>query len=407
MIGFSSVFLEAVEGVLPEGSIVVMEEPDNIRKRKLADEARRRSCINRLVEATYHQGGNYLDSALKLHQEWTINAVVPGLEYAVPAAAAVAERLALPGATSRAAAILRDKALLREAIDSAGMRNPRWSVIHGPQDIVNFAGTGPVVVKPANRQASIGVQLLDHCDLPAAELAWRKLLEEYEPGQIPDRPMTWRYLAEERLYGTEYSVEALIREGTIEFINVTEKAVLSGRNPVEIGHLLPAPISDQTQQEFQSALQQLVKATGFESGILHAEWIMTGDGLTLVECAGRCPGDRLTDLLDLAYATAIRPALIEILAGRRPELPRRATGAAAIRFISAQPGEVVGVDGAEEARLRPGVHSLMVAVKEGDRVNHWASSWDRSGYALATGRNPEEAHSRAVAAASSVRIRTR
>ncbi len=65
------------------------------------------------------------------------------------------------------------------------------------------------------------------------------------------------------------------------------------------------------------------------------------------------------------------------------------------------------MEGVAEARERPGVHSVQVTVAEGDRIRPWSSSWDRYGYALATGRNPEEANSRAVAAAASVRVRTR
>ncbi|BCM65157.1 MULTISPECIES: ATP-grasp domain-containing protein [Streptomyces] len=407
MVGFGSVFLDAVEGAVADGSIVVLEEPDNIRHRGLEGEAERRACLRAVLPATYQQGGDCVDIATELHRSWPIEAVVPALEYAVPAAAAIAEKLGLPGATSRAAAVLRDKLLLREATGRAGMPTPRWREIRGPEDIVAFAQAGPVVVKPADRQASVGVQLLDHCDPAEAERAWQALLEAAEPGHAPDRPLDRRFLAEERVYGTEYSVEALVREGSVEFFNVTEKSVIGGRHPVESGHVLPAPVSAETEQDMRTAMRRLVEATGFGSGILHAEWIMTGSELVLIECAGRCPGDRLTDLLDLAYATAIRPALIEILAGRRPRLPQRAAGAAAIRFMSAPPGEVVSVEGVAEARERPGVHSVQVTVAEGDRIRPWSSSWDRYGYALATGRNPEEANSRAVAAAASVRVRTR
>ncbi|MGW7793538.1 hypothetical protein ACWGKX_39665, partial [Streptomyces tricolor] len=104
MVGFGSVFLDAVEGAVADGSIVVLEEPDNIRHRGLEGEAERRACLRAVLPATYQQGGDCVDIATELHRSWPIEAVVPALEYAVPAAAAIAEKLGLPGATSRAAA---------------------------------------------------------------------------------------------------------------------------------------------------------------------------------------------------------------------------------------------------------------------------------------------------------------
>lgn len=61
---------------------------------------------------------------------------------------------------------------LREVSGAGSVRNPRWREVHGPADILEFAGGGPVVVKPANRQASVGVQLLDSVDEAAAAEAW-------------------------------------------------------------------------------------------------------------------------------------------------------------------------------------------------------------------------------------------
>ncbi|MCE0448149.1 hypothetical protein LT493_43870 [Streptomyces tricolor] len=152
--------------------------------------------------------------------------------------------LGLPGATSRAAAVLRDKLLLREATGRAGMPTPRWREIRGPEDIVAFAQAGPVVVKPADRQASGRRPAARPLAIPPrpngpGRRCWRRP----EPGHAPDRPLDRRFLAEERVYGTEYSVEALVREGSVEFFNVTEKSVIGGRHPVESGHVLPAPVS--------------------------------------------------------------------------------------------------------------------------------------------------------------------
>ncbi|MFD5636102.1 ATP-grasp domain-containing protein [Streptomyces sp. NPDC127077] len=405
-VGYNAAYLRAIDGRVPSGSVVVIEEPDIIRKRELRDAAARFDCLDRIVPASYQQSADALDLAVDLSAARPVAAVVPGLEYAVPAAAALAAKLGLPGATEGAAQALRDKIRLREAAAAGGVRNPRWREVHGPEDILDFAGDGPVVVKPANRQASVGVQVLDSVDATTAAGAWERTSSAAEYEQVPDRPLDWRFLAEERLEGPEFSVEALVREGEIVFENVTAKTVIPGPYPVELGHLLPAPLDQETRDAFGTALRALVAAVGFGTGILHAEWILTESGPTLVECAGRCPGDYLIDLIDLAYDTRIRLTLIDLLAGRPVELPRSSRRTSSIRFLAAEPGTVTEVGGEETAKALPGVRAVEVDVEAGQEVRPWASSWDRAGHVIATGPDADTTRRHVLAAVAAVRIAT-
>ncbi|MFF2368406.1 ATP-grasp domain-containing protein [Streptomyces sp. NPDC058122] len=405
-VGYNAAYLRAIDGRVPSGSVVVIEEPDIIRKRELRDAAARFDCLDRIVPASYQQSAEALDLAVDLSAARPVAAVVPGLEYAVPAAAALAAKLGLPGAGEGAARALRDKIRLREAAAAGGVRNPRWREVHGPEDILDFAGDGPVVVKPANRQASVGVQVLDSVDATTAAGAWERTSSAAEYEQVPDRPLDWRFLAEERLEGPEFSVEALVREGEIVFENVTAKTVIPGPYPVELGHLLPAPLDQETRDAFGTALRALVAAVGFGTGILHAEWILTESGPTLVECAGRCPGDYLIDLIDLAYDTGIRLSLIDLLAGRPVELPRSSRRTSSIRFLAAEPGTVTGVGGEDTAKALPGVRAVEVDVEAGQEVRPWASSWDRAGHVIATGPDADTTRRHVLAAVAAVRIAT-
>jgi biotin carboxylase len=406
-VGCNKAYLRAIEGKVPAGSILVMEEPDIIRKRKLDGAAAGFECLDRIVPVAYQQSAEIIETGAKLAAAGPVTAVVPGLEYAVPAAAALAARLGLPGATEPAAQTLRDKIRLREIAQAGGVRNPRWAEARGPDDIVAFAGDRPVVLKPANRQASLGVLLMDSVDPSAAEQAWAWTTAAQEYEQVPDRPLTWRYLVEDRLHGPEYSVEALVRAGEVIFENVTAKTVLPGHCPVELGHLVPAPLDTNTGAAFGRALRALVSALGFGTGILHVEWILTTAGPVLVECAGRCPGDRLVDLIDLAYGTQLRLTLINLLADRPVVLPGAPARAAAIRFLSAAPGTVTSVAGVEAAARQPGVHDLRVDAGPGATIRPWTSSWDRSGHVLVTGPDPATAERRVLDAAAAVRIETR
>ena len=404
MVGFSEAFLRAVSPHVAPRSIVALEEPDVIRKRRLLEIACELPCLADVVPAEYQQSDAYFAAGLAACTDHGLDAILPGTEYGVPAAAALAEALGRPGAGVAAAATLRDKLRLRSTSAAAGVRNPEFRQVRGPDDIVTFAAGRPVVAKPADRQASVGVHRLHRVSRDEAATAWQAMRVATESKQVPDRPMTSRYLVETLLHGPEYSVEVLVREGTIVFENVTEKEVISGVHPVEAGHLLPAPLPAGARAELRDATRRLVRATGFSSGIMHAEWILTDEGPALIECAGRCPGDRIVDLIDLAYGTNLRLALIDVLAGRFPRLPQRATRSAAIRFLQPSPGTVTAVNGVDSARRAPGVHQLSVAVDVGCRVTRWRSSWDRPGYVIVTAADGERAQKAARWAAQAVQI---
>jgi biotin carboxylase len=406
MVGLSSVFVRLVDGQIPDRSIVVLEEPDLIEKRHLEDLPSQYACVAEIIPATYQQGGNYLEVAAEAHRRWSFDAVMPSLEYSVPAAAEVADLFGLPGAGKQAGAILQSKISLREATGASGMLGPRWSEIDGPQAIQDFAEDRAVVVKPADRQASLGVHLLEKVTPELSEQVWAAMQAAEEAG-VPNRPMRHQYLVEERLVGPEYSVEAMVRDGEILFRNVTEKRVIPGVHPVEIGHLLPAPLSEPERESFHAAMRQLVEAIHFRTGILHAEFIRTDAGVALVECAGRCPGDHLMMLQDLAYGFVSRRELITMHAGRTPSFPQAAEQSAAIEFFRVAPGEIVSIDGEAEARALPGVRDLKITAEPGARVAEWASSFDRIGYVVAVGPDAHQARDRAARAASTIRIETR
>lgn len=406
MVGYSRGHLAGLDDVLPARSVVVIEEPDIIRKRSVLEATGRLACVSEVVPAAYHQASEFLEAGLAIHERRGVDAVMPGIEYAVEAAAALAARLGLPGASEGAARTLRDKLRLREVTSQAGVRNPQWREVKGPQDLVSFAGDDPVVLKPTDRQASLGVRVLDRLLAEQAPDLWRTMVGADEAEHVPDRLLRRRFLAERRLDGPEYSVEALVRRGELVFRNVTEKELIGGPLPIELGHVVPAPLHTATADAFDEAMRALVHATGFSSGILHAEWILTADGPALIECAGRCPGDRIVDLIDLAYGTHLRLGLVELLSDRSPDLQRHPRRAAAIRFLSGSPGRVTAVEGVERLGEDADVEEIRVTVAPGDELHEWRSSWDRPGYVIVTAPDGDAARARAMEAADAISITT-
>ncbi|HEY0698078.1 MAG TPA: biotin carboxylase, partial [Micromonospora sp.] len=155
--GFIRPVLKAMGEFQADGSVIVVDEPDVARKRDLAGAIADLPSIRELVEWEYQLPGA-ADTFFHRHRDLDVVAVVPVQEYAVPFAARLAERYGVPGATSGAAAILRDKHLLRVVTAAAGIANPVSEPVDDPDQVRDFARRhpGPLILKPANRQAAVG-----------------------------------------------------------------------------------------------------------------------------------------------------------------------------------------------------------------------------------------------------------
>ncbi len=396
LVGYNTGVLDALDAA-GVGGVVVVEEPDLWRNKGLAPKAKTHPCLSGVEMLAYQQADGY--RVLAERYQGSVHAVVAGLEYAVPAAADLAERFGLPGAGTRAAGLLRDKLDLRAAQAGSGLREVRFREVFSAEDVEEFLSRTPrAVLKPANRQASLGVHLLDRGDDVAT--AWAEMLGADEGRQLAGRTMAWRYLVEERLDGAEVSVEALVCDGRVIWTNPTHKTTLDGPCPVELGHMVGFP-----SDAWGERMQRLASAIGYGTGILHAEWMVAGGDTALIECAGRPPGDHITELIDLAYNVNILRLWVALMQGTPPELPDRPQRGAAVRFlVPERPGTVVSVAGLDEARRSIGVETAEVAVTEGDTVGVVKSSWDRIGHVIAVAEDPETADRRARAIADRITV---
>jgi biotin carboxylase len=410
LVGFSSSQLADLDRLLPPRTLVIVDEPELIESRRVRERAAPFECVAEVVGAPTQDEDNAADLADLVPRPPDLRAVLPGVEYGVVGAAALARAWQVPGAGLSAARILRDKAELRRAADRAGLPQPSWRVCDGPAEAARFrAGleTGECVLKPASLQASLGVQVLDAGD--DLETAWRLATGAAEPFMRASRyAATGRYLVEARVRGPEVSVEALVCEGEIVFFNITAKRVQPGRHPVETGHTVPARVSARVHAALGDHMRGLIAAVGFRSGVLHAEWILADDTRPhLVECAGRLPGDGIVSLIDLAYGGDLIADLLHVLEGRGVPAPRQeARGAAAVRFISSPTGVVRSVDGVDAARACEGVHSVDVSAAEGAELAATTSSWNRAGEVVATGPTASAAARNAEHAAALISITT-
>ncbi|MEV6525982.1 ATP-grasp domain-containing protein [Longispora sp. NPDC051575] len=407
VVGFVVALLKTMETFQPADSVIFVDEPDVFRKKDAAPKVADARCVADTIEFEYFNLPAAADEFFHRYRDLNPSMVIPAVDYAVPFAARLAERYGVAGATYGAAALLRDKELLRLVARAAGIANPASVPVAGPDEVRAFmaAHPGPAILKPANRQAAIGTRIL--AESAEIDAGWTNCLDQDEGIATPDRAIPLRMLVEEYVKGEEFSVEMVLRGGAPLFANVTGKALIPGPKPVENGHIVPADIPAELTAALNAETVRLMDAVGFDTGFVHCEWIVRDGTIYLVECAGRMPGDMIMDLIREAWSFNMVEYYFQVMRDETPsrEVPAEAPAGAAIWFLHTEPGEVLSVDGLDEAREQPGVLQVDMLVQPGGRVHELRSSWDRAGLAVARGESPATALAAAQDAIDTLKVK--
>jgi biotin carboxylase len=377
---------------LPDRSVVVVDDPEVLARKRFRDVAGRFAVVDEVLDADIYGPDGWMTGLERRHATRPFTAVVPGLEYPSVAAARFADHIGLPGAGATAAHRMRNKDALMACARDAGIPCPSSTVAHCAAEVRVPADTGRWVLKPTDRQAGVGVQVLG----PDADLeaAWAAATGAGE-GSHPDRLFTGACLVQPYLDGPEYSVECLVVNGEIVFRNVTEQVYAPELHTVQIGHVVPARANEGTREALLAETARLIAATGFRTGVVHAEWIIQDGRPLVVDCAGRLPGDSLVELIELAYDVDLEGALLLALTGRPVRPSTQPVRASAIAFCCPPAGTIVDVRGVHQARASDGVIRLDLP-ETGTTVGDMVDGWSRCGEVVVQGADNHQVASRVV-----------
>jgi biotin carboxylase len=302
---------------------------------------------------------------------------------------------------------MRDKTLLRETTAAAGIANPAFAPVAHLEEAVDFANAheGPWVLKPTNRQGSVGTQIVT--DLDELANAWQAAQRPQEAAFVATRHLPSRLQIEQYIEGSEFSVELLVCDAATVFANVTSKLLHPGPRPIELGHIVPAGIAADLYAALVSATETVLAVLGMRTGVVHCEWIVRDAVPYLVECTGRLPGDGIVELIEHAWPIDLTHRYVTAMLGMPvPPAPAAPAMAAAALFPAVRPGIVESITGLAEAAAVPGVYQSGSTVKPGDRVHELRSSWDRVVGAAACAATGSLALAAAQAAVNKIVVKT-
>ncbi|RBP06042.1 acetyl-CoA carboxylase biotin carboxylase subunit family protein [Rossellomorea aquimaris] len=189
--------------------------------------------------------------------------------------------------------LLRDKGMMKRKAQIAGIKVGVFEEARDKEDVRRFLKrvneallkvegdkNDPIHVKPLDKAGSVGHRAIENP-------------EDIDALTESEFPL----LMESHLDGQEFSCEAFIHNGKIQFLNITEYVRLGYSN------FVPAsPTLEEKRPVIREAIQQLIDAFEIEYGVIHPEYFITSDGtLHFGEVAARVPGGHIFDLIERAY----------------------------------------------------------------------------------------------------------
>ncbi len=269
-------------------------------------------------------------------------------------AARLREELGLPGLTVAQTLPFRDKELMKQLLDDAGLRTP-WHESTESADGVWAAAERigfPLIVKPI---AGAGSADTYRVDSPAA-------LAEVMPAlrHVP------RVSVEEFVEAEEFTYDTICGDGKVLFDNVCwyRPRPLQARSLEWISPITVAlrDVDDPQLAEGKALGAAVLRVLGFRDGYTHMEWYRKADGeVVFGEIGARPPGGRTVDLMNFVTDADLFAGWAEaVTAGKISQSTQRRYNAASVFKRAVGAGRITGYSGLDGLLARYGEHVAAV-----------------------------------------------
>ncbi|MDX9801887.1 MAG: ATP-grasp domain-containing protein [Spirochaetia bacterium] len=285
-----------------------------------------------------------------------------------------------------------DKSLMRQAFHSFNVPSPSWLITQNrdiDEDVICALGF-PLVVKPVDSMGARGTVRVENT---------LQLGEAFDSALVHSR--TGKVIIEQFIEGAEYSLDAVIKEGSISVCGIADRHIFFPPYFVEMGHTMPAVLSEETAENIKKVFCDGIKAIGIENGSAKGDIKYNSKGPFIGEIAARLSGGYMSGWT-FPYSTdfSVIDAAIEIAVGNDPGIiDYNYKNTAAERAFISIPGIVESVFVPESIRknIESGrknnniLKELFINVTPGSTVNFPKNNVEKCGNVIAVHKEREKA----------------
>ena len=301
--------------------------------------------------ATFSEACNVVDEegVLALAKKYDICGIITDqTDLPVRTMAYVANKMGLPGNDYEVARIFTDKYLMREKCKEIGVKTVGYKLCHTVEEAEVFykSVNRDVIIKPVDNQGSKGVSKVSSIE---------ELSSKFE--EAIEYSRSARVLIEEFITGREFVVEGICVNyeymnlccGDTKYFNIPDVFSASKRE-------FPSIAPKEIVEKILATNEKIGREFGLKQGITHAEYIMDGDDVILLEIAARGGGVFISsDLIHLQTGLETEEFLLGIATGKIDKLPKfswRNKSCCYISFFLPQ-GKIISIKGVHEVTNLP------------------------------------------------------
>lgn len=195
----------------------------------------------------------------------------------------VCEKLGLSAHSFEAALNASIKTRMRSCFEKENVPSPKFISINNcdfNSEAVQKSGLSyPLVIKPVDNMGARGCRMIRNSE--EVETAVKAAIRASRTGNA---------ILEDYIDGPEYSIDALVCNGTFTVTGFAERHIFYPPYFIEVGHTMPAVVDKKTHDELISVFALGAKALGLTCGAAKADIKYTKNGPVIGEIAGRLSG---------------------------------------------------------------------------------------------------------------------
>lgn len=323
----------------------------------------------------------FLEMIRKINSRKKLQGILPLTDTHVQSTAFAAQELGLKSAGIKASILSTNKSYQRTVFKLNSIKVPKYNVVdlETMDEAMLEKLEYPKVFKPVNKYGSIGVKIINNKSEAMEHINNLKYYSNV-------------CLIEEYIVGQEVSIESVVQNKKIEFVNITKKYL--GKLPlfIEESHLVPYDTIDSSiKDKLYELNEKVISVLGVEDSLVHLEAKIDGNEVVVMEVAVRMPGDRIMDLIEISTGVNLYDCAVKLALGEKVNCKRsKHLYSQVYWFSSPQAGIIKKIDGLEDIDKMPETVMTGLLKQPGEYINKLESSFDRVGFCIGKAEYPNK-----------------
>lgn len=268
------------------------------------------NLFKKSIHINFKNWGSVVNAIKELNVEF--DAVVCWDEVLTHIADDLAKELNLSPISNLDSQPFRYKDRMRIVCEAMGIKVPRYKIVNNYLDtnkLINWSF--PLIIKPTSFLSSIGVKKVNtffELQQVASQMLNIKFPvyignSVYELGDMYG--LEPRILVEEYIEGEEYSLEGIVVEEQYYPLGITKKITDEAQFVDEIGHIFPAKLEKELEQNIHNWGKKLHSALKLNNIASHTEFKIDKNGeIILIEIGARIGGDLIPRLMTNSFTSS-------------------------------------------------------------------------------------------------------